>query len=136
MSCKAAGAALAVGLFVAIPGASWSETVKIPSHADGGCCLISPGSDLQADPAPTGKAESGVTAIVDESGVDRPATSDHTEGDAESLAIGDAPGADATAAKSDNAPVAMGSVANPESSTLTRLLLTVSDLRDWLFGGP
>jgi hypothetical protein len=111
MNCKAAGAALAAGLFVAIPGASRSETIKIPSHADGGCCLISPGSDLQADPAPTGKSESGVSATVDEAGVDRPAAS-------------------------DNAPVAVGSVANPESSTLTRLLLAVSDLRDWLFGGP
>jgi hypothetical protein len=132
MNCKAAfsGAALAAAAYAITPGASRSETVTIPSA----------GSDLQADPAPTGKG-SGVPATANEAGFDRPATSDHPEGGVDSLAIGPSSAPDAMAPSSggesgDNAPDAVSSVADPEPSTLTRLLIVFSDLRAQIFGGP
>ena len=63
MNCKAAiaAAALVAAAYLVPLGASWSETITIPSHVDGG-----KGSD--------------VPATVNEAGFDRPATSDHPEG--------------------------------------------------------
>jgi hypothetical protein len=143
MNCKAAiaGAALAAGAYAGPAGPGWSETIKIASHVDGGCCLNSSGSDPEHDPGPTGKALSGVSVTVDDAGVDRLATSDHSEGDADSLALGASSGSDAMASgrggeAGDNAPAAVGSIADPEPSTLTRLLIVLSDLRAQIFGGP
>ena len=123
MNCKAAFSAAALGAaaYAVTLGASWSETIAIPSQVDGG------------------KA-SGVPATVNETGFDRPATSDHPEGGADSLALGGSSASDPMALRSggesgDNAPDAIGSLAAPEPSTLTRLLIVFSDLRAQVFGG-
>ena len=124
MNCKAAiaAAALVAAAYLVPLGASWSETITFPSHVDGG-----KGSD--------------VPATVNEAGFDRPATSDHPEGGADSLALGGSSASDPMALRSggesgDNAPDAIGSLAAPEPSTLTRLLIVFSDLRAQIFGGP
>ena len=124
MNCKAvfSAAALVVSTFAVTLGAGWAETIAIPSHVDGG-----KGSD--------------VPATVNDAGFDRPATSDHPEGGADSLALGGSSASDPMALRSggeagDNAPAAVGSVADPEPSTLTRLLIVFSDLRAKIFGGP
>jgi hypothetical protein len=83
---------------------------------------------------------SDVPAKVNEAGFDRPATSDHPEGGADSLALGGSSASDPMALRSggesgDNAPDAIGSLAAPEPSTLTRLLIVFSDLRAQVFGG-
>jgi hypothetical protein len=123
MNCKAAiaGAALAAAVYSVPLGASWSETITIPPHVDGG-----KGSD--------------VPVSVNEAGFERPATSDHPEGDAESLALGGSSASDPMALRSagesgDNARDLIGSVAAPEPSILTRLLIVFSDLRAQVFGG-
>jgi hypothetical protein len=123
MNCKAAvAAALLAAIAIPVPlGASSAETIAISSHVDGGM-----GSEL-----PT---------AVHEVGIDRPATADHREGEADSLALGGFTASDPMAlrsgdAASDNAPAAVGSVA-PEPSTLTRLLFILSDMRAQIFGGP
>ena len=123
MNCKAAFSAAALGAaaYAVTLGASWSETIAIPSQVDGG-----KGSD--------------VPATVNEAGFDRPATSDHPEGGADSLALGGSSASDPMALRSggesgDNAPAAIGSIADPEPSTLTRLLIVFSDLRAQVFGG-
>jgi hypothetical protein len=123
MNCKAAfsAAALVAAAYAVTLGAGWSETITIPSHADGG-----KGSD--------------VPATVNSAGFDRPATSNHPEGDADSLALGGSPASDPMALRSggesgDNAPAAVGSIADSEPSTLTRLLIIFSDLRAQVFGG-
>ncbi|HEY6732946.1 MAG TPA: hypothetical protein VI256_03995 [Roseiarcus sp.] len=123
MNCKAAFSAAALGAaaYAVTLGASWSETIAIPSQVDGG-----KGSD--------------VPAKVNEAGFDRPATSDHPEGGADSLALGGSSASDPMALRSggesgDNAPDAIGSLAAPEPSTLTRLLIVFSDLRAQVFGG-
>ena len=114
MNCKAAfpAAALVAAAYAVTLGASWSETIAIPSQADGG-----KGSD--------------VSATVNEAGFDRPATSDHPEG---GLALGGSSASDPMAG--DNAPAAVGSIADPEPSTLTRLLIVFSDVRAQIFGSP
>ena len=124
MNCKAAfsAAALVAAAYAVTLGASWSETITIPSQVDGGM-----GSD--------------VPATVNEAGFDRPATSDHPEGDADLLALGGSSASDPMALRSggelgDNAPAAMGSIADPEPSILTRLLIMFSDLRAQVVGGP
>jgi hypothetical protein len=124
MKCKAAfsAAAMVAAAYAVTPGASWSETIAIPSQVDGG-----KGSD--------------VPAKVNEAGFDRPATSDHPEVGADSLALGGSSASDPMALRSggesgDNAPDAIGSLAAPEPSTLTRLLIVFSDLRAQVFGGP
>jgi hypothetical protein len=124
MNCKAvfSAAALAAAAYALTLGASSSDTIASPSQVDGG------------------KA-SGVPATVNETGFDRPATSDHPEGGADSLALGGSSASDPMALRSggesgDNAPDAMGSLAAPESSTLTRLLIIFSDLRARILGGP
>jgi hypothetical protein len=129
MNCNAAiaGAALAAGVYAGSPGASWSETISIPLHVDGGCCSVSAGSSSQADPAPSPKGPD-VPVTANE------ATSDHPE---LSIVAPSGPGAMALASSAepgDNAPAAVGSVADPEPSTLTRWLIVFSDLRDRVFG--
>ena len=121
MNCKAAfsAAALIAAAYVVTLGASWSETIAIPSQIDGG-----KGSD--------------VPATVNEAG---PATSDHPEGGADSLALGGSSASDPMALRSggesgDNAPATVGSIADSQPSILTRLLIVFSDLRAQVFGGP
>jgi hypothetical protein len=123
MNCKAAiaAAALVVAAYAVTPGASWSDTITIPSHVDG-----EKGSD--------------VSATVNEAGFDRPATSERPEGGADSLALGGSSASDPMALRSggesrDNAP-AVGSIVAPEPSILTRLLIIFSDLRAQVVGGP
>ena len=117
MNCKAAFSAAAVvaAAYAVTLGTVWSETVAIPSQVDGG-----QGSD--------------VPATVNEAGLDRPATSDHPEGGADSLALGGSSASDPMAG--DNAPAAVGSIADREPSTLTRLLIVFSDVRAQIFGSP
>jgi hypothetical protein len=124
MNCKAAfsAAVLVAAAYAVTLGASWSETITIPSLADG-----AKGSDAPA--------------TVNEAGFDRPATNDRPEGDADSLALAGSPASDPMALRSgdesgDNAPAAVGSVAVSDPSTLTRLLIIFSDLREQIFGGP
>ena len=124
MNCKAAfsAAALVAAAYAVTLGTVWSETVAIPSQVDGG-----QGSD--------------VPATVNEAGLDRPATSDHPEGDSDSLALGGSSASDPMALRSggesdDNPPAAVGSIADSEPSILTRLLIVFSDLRAQVFGGP
>ena len=124
MNCKTAlsAAALVAAAFAVTPGASWSETISIPSYVDGG----------------TG---STVPAAVNDAGFDRPATSSHSEDGRDSLALGGYAASDPMALRSagesgDNAPAAVGSIADPQPSTLTRLLIIFSDLRAQVLGGP
>jgi hypothetical protein len=124
MNCKAAFSAVALvaAAYAVTLGASWSETITIPPQVDGGTV-------------------SDVPATVNEAGFDRPATSDHPEGDADLLALGGSPASDPMALRSggesgDNAPAAVGSIADSEPSILTRLLLVFSDLRAQVVGGP
>lgn len=124
MNCKAvlSAAALVAAAYAVTPGASWSETIAIPSHVDGGT-----GSD--------------VPAMVNEAGFDRPPSSDHPDGGGDSLALGGSLASDPTAPRSgaesgDNTPAAVGSIADPEPSMLTRLLIIFSDLRAQVVGGP
>ena len=120
MKCKAAfsAAAMVAAAYAVTPGASWSETIAIPPQIGG-----------------------DVPATVNEAGFDRPAASDHPEGGGGSLALGGASASDPMALRSggesdDNAPDAIGSLAAPEPSTLTRLLIIFSDLRAHILGGP
>jgi hypothetical protein len=124
MNCKAVFSAAALGAvaYAATPGASWSETIAIPSQVEGG-------------------KRSDVPATVNEVGFDRPAASDHPGGGADSLALGGSSASDPMALRSagesgDNALDAIGSLAAPEPSTLTRLLIVFSDLRAHILGGP
>lgn len=123
MNCKAAFSAAALGAaaYTVTLGASWSETIAIPSQVDGG-----KGSD--------------VPATVNEAGFGRAATSDHPAGGADSLALGGSSASDPMALRSggesgEDAPDAIGSLAAPEPSTFTRLLIVFSDLRAQVFGG-
>jgi hypothetical protein len=124
MNCKAAfsAAALVAAAYAVNLGTSWSETVTIPSHVGGG-------------------AASDIPATVNEARLDRTATSDHPEGDADLLALGGSSASDPMALRSggesgDNAPAAVGSIADSEPSILTKLLIVFSDLRAQVFGGP
>jgi hypothetical protein len=88
----------------------------------------------------TSRTTSEVPATVNEAGLDRPATSDHSEGGADSLALGGSSASDPTAPRnsgesSDNAPAAVGSIVDSDPPILTRLLLIFSDLRAQVFGG-
>ena len=123
MNCKAAfsAAALVAAAYAVTLGASWSETITIPSQVGGGM-------------------EFDVPATANEAGLVRPATSDHPEGDADLLALGGSSASDPMALRSggelgDNAPPVMGSIADPEPSMLTRLLIMFSDLRAQVVGG-
>jgi hypothetical protein len=124
MNGKAAFSAVALGAaaYAVTLGASWSETVAIPSQVDGG-----QGSD--------------VPSTINATGFDRPATRDLSEGGADSLALGGSAASDPTALRSggesgDNSPAAVGSIGDSEPSILTKLLIVFSDLRAQVFGGP
>jgi hypothetical protein len=115
------GAALALGALALITGPGSATTVEILSPAGMGCCAILDGSKIQNDPAGD--------PITNEAG------NDGSEG------AGDSLGPDAVALKEssgfdDTSPDAVNSVAAPEPSVLTRLLMIFADLRGTVFGGP
>lgn len=143
------GAALA-GVCALIAGPSPADTVGIPSLIDAGCCSTSNGSKLQNDPAGTeieaiaipqtsnGEPIPSLDDRRSESG-DPATVNDVANGGSE--AAGDLPGPDAVAVNEsvgfdENSPDAVSSVAAPELSALTRLLMVFADLRATLFGGP
>jgi hypothetical protein len=114
-----AAAALAAGLLVLIAGPSSGATVAVLSMVDAGCCSISDFSKLQNDPAG-----------------DLPTVSD-IGGEGAEKAV-DSPGPDVVGLKAgresyDISPDAVNSVAAPETSVLTRVLIVFSDLRSTLF---
>jgi hypothetical protein len=124
MNCKAAfsAAVLSAAAYAVTIGASWSETIAIPSQVEGA-------------------KRSDVPATVNGAGFDRPATSDQPEGGADSLALGGSSASDPMALRSagesgDNPPVVVGSIADSEPSILTKLLIVFGDLRAQVFGGP
>jgi hypothetical protein len=124
MNCKAvfSAAALGAAAYAVTLGAGWSETIAIPSQVEAG-----KGSD--------------VPVMVNGAGFDRPATSDHLEGGADSLALGGSAASDPMALRgggesSDNPPATVGSIADSEPSILTKLLIVFSDLRAQIVGGP
>jgi hypothetical protein len=113
-----AAAALAAAAYAVAPGASWSETIAIPSQIEG-----------------------DVLGMVNGVGFNRPATSDHPDGAADSLVLGGSSASDPTALTSggesgDNSPAAVGSIGDSEPSILTKLLIVFNDLRAQVFGGP
>ena len=114
-----AGAALVLGAFVEPSSAG---TVEIPSPLDPGCCSISDDSMLQSDPA-------GARVTVDKVWNDRADnTGDPLELDAFAL--------NETGGSGGNSLGAMSSVAAPEPSVLTRLLIIFADLRATVFRNP
>jgi hypothetical protein len=114
-----AGAALVLGAFVEPSSAG---TVEIPSPLDPGCCSISDDSMLQSDPA-------GARVTVDKVWNDRAEnTGDPLEPDAFAL--------NQTGGSGGNSLGAMSSVAAPEPSVLTRLLIIFADLRATVFRNP
>ena len=114
-----AGAALVLGAFVEPSSAG---TVEIPSPVDPGCCSISDDSMLQSDPT-------GARVTVDEVWNDGSEnTGDPLEPDA--FAINE------TGGSGGNSLGAMSSVAAPEPSVLTRLLIIFADLRATVFRNP
>jgi hypothetical protein len=119
MNCKAVflAAVLSAAAYAVTLGASWSETVAIPSQVDGG-------------------QRSDIPSTVNATGFDHPATSDHLEGGADSLALGGSSALRSGGESGDNPPATVGSIADSEPSTLTKLLIVFSDLRAQVFGGP
>ena len=114
-----AGAAWVLGAFVEPSSAG---TVEIPSPLDPGCCSISDDSMLQSDPA-------GARVTVDKVWNDRADnTGDPLELDAFAL--------NETGGSGGNSLGAMSSVAAPEPSVLTRLLIIFADLRATVFRNP
>jgi hypothetical protein len=114
-----AGAALVLGAFVEPSSAG---TVEIPSPLDPGCCSISDDSMLQSDPT-------GARVTVDKvwnDGAEN--TGDPLEPDAFAL--------NETGGSGGNSLGAMSSVAAPEPSVLTRLLIIFADLRATVFRNP
>jgi len=117
-----AGAALALGAFALTAGLGSAATVGILPLVDVGCCSISDGSKFQNDPT-------GGPATVNEVGSDG------------SERAGDSLGPDAVAIKEsggvgDDTPDGVSSVAAPEPSVLTRVLMIFADLRATVFGSP
>jgi hypothetical protein len=117
-----AGAALALGAFALTAGLGSAATVGILPPVDAGCCSISDGSKFQNDPT-------GGPVTVNEVGNDG------------SERAGDSLGPDAVAIKEsggvgDDTPDGVSSVAAPEPSVLTRVLMIFADLRATVFGGP
>jgi hypothetical protein len=143
-----AGAALAAGASALITVPASADTIEILSFLDAGCCSVSDGSKLQngtveGDPAgapqrPTGEQ---VPALDDRRGeAGEPATVSEVVDDRFERA-GDSLGPDAVALKVSNeaandSPDGVSSVAAPEPSVLTRLLLIFADLRATVLRGP
>jgi len=122
------GAALALGAFALIAGPSSAATVGILSLVDAGCCSIPDGSKLQDNPTATA-GEAGDPVTVNDpwnDGSERPGDS-----------LGPDAAADTARAGLDaNSPDVVSSVAAPESSLLTRVLMMFADLRSTVLGGP
>ena len=117
-----AGAALALGAFALTAGPGSAATVGLLPLVDVGCCSISDGSKFQNDPT-------GGPVTVNEVGNDG------------SERAGDSLGPDAVAIKEsggagDDTPDGVSSVAAPEPSVLTRVLMIFADLRATVFGSP
>ena len=128
-----AGAALVLGAFVEPSSAG---TVEIPSPLDPGCCTISDDSMLQSDPA-------GARVTVDKvwnDGAEN--TGDPLEPDWQEKGAPyrprepDAFALNETGGSGGNSLGAMSSVAAPEPSVLTRLLIIFADLRATVFRNP
>jgi hypothetical protein len=146
-------AALAGALAAAcalMAGPASAATVGVLAFVDPGCCAIANGSKLQNDPAGTAGGEP--VAVLQRSNGDpipslddRPSQFDDPEtvGEAanRSERAGDSFDPEAMAIKDsgeldDNSSDAVSSVAAPEPSVLTRLLMMFADLRVSVFGGP
>ena len=116
-----AGAALALGALPLLAEPGSAAIVEIHSPLDPECCSNSDGSMLQSDPA-------GGRVTVDR------VWSDGAE------ETGDRLGPDAFALKEIGGSAgnfdAVSSVATPEPSILTRLLLIFADLRSTVFRSP
>jgi hypothetical protein len=117
-----AGAALALGAFDLIVEPISAGTVEIHSPLGPGCCSISDGSMLQSDPA-------GGLATVDK------VWNDGAEKTDDPLALG-AFAFKESGGSGGNSLDAVSSVAAPEPSVLTRLLIIFSDLRATVFRNP
>jgi hypothetical protein len=142
------GTLAAACVLMAGPGSA--ATVEILAFADAGCCSISSGSKLENDAAGTAGGEP--VAVLQRSNgepistlEDRPSEFDDPERVNEpasgSERAGDLLGPEAMALKDsgelgDNSPDAESSVAGPEPSVLTRLLMIFADLRTSVYGGP
>jgi hypothetical protein len=140
-------------------GTCSSATISIPSSAEGVCCSTSDEPDFQSDPSKT--ARSGAAAVqkpdrfrmaslgdgrkddpvtLDESAVGRAALTITGESAGTSVAVASSSLRDPVAPQSgiepaDNSPETVSSVAAPEPSALTQLLISVGDLRARLIGG-
>jgi len=146
-----AGAALAVGGFALIAGPSSAGTIGILSLVDPGCCSISDGSKLQNDPAGAAKGEA-FAVPQNSNGEPLPSLDDGQSEPGNPAAVnevlndgseraGDSLGPDAVALEGsggldDNTPDGVSSMANPEPSVLTRVLLMFADLRATVTRGP
>jgi hypothetical protein len=120
-----------------IAGPGSAATVGILDFVDADCCSISNGSKLQSDPVET--ARTPLLADLQRS-EGEPITVNEVANDGSERA-GDSLGPVVMALKDggeldDNSPDAVSSVAAPEPSVLTRLLLVFADLRATVFGGP
>jgi hypothetical protein len=142
-----AGALAAVACAL-IAGPASAATVGVLAFVDPSCCAIASGSKLQNDPAGTAGGEP-VAALQRSNGNpipsfdDRPSQFDDPETVGEAATgserAGDSFGPEAIALKDGgeldaNSPDGVSSVAAPEPSVLTRLLMMFGDLR--VFGGP
>jgi len=143
-----ASAALAAGGLGLIAGPSSAATVRILSFIDPNCCSISDGSKLQADSDGTEKGEAimqttnanSILSLNDqESDPGDPISVNDVANDGSERA-GDFLGPDAVAIKEigglgDNIPEGVSSVAAPEPSVLTKVLMIFADLRFTLIRG-
>jgi len=115
-----AGAALALAALPLLAGPGSAGVVEIHSSVDRGCCTISNSSTLQSDP--------GDRVTVERVWNDVPEKT------------GDRLGPDPFALKEIGGPAvnfdAVSSVATPEPSVLTRLLMIFGDLRNTIFRSP
>jgi hypothetical protein len=116
-----AGAALALGALPILAERGSAAIVEIHSPLDPECCSNSDGSMLQSDPA-------GSRVTVDKVSSDGP------------VGTGDRLGPDAFALKEIGGSAGnfdvVSSVATPEPSVLTRLLMIFADLRATVFRSP
>jgi hypothetical protein len=117
-----AGAALALGAFGLTAGPGSAATVGILPLVDVGCCSISDGSKSQNDPT-------GGPVTVNEVGNDGPERADDSLGP-DAVAIKESGGV------GDDTADGLSSVAAPEPSVLTRVLMIFADLRATVLGGP
>jgi hypothetical protein len=129
--------ALAAGVCALIAGPGLAGTVEILA-SDPACCSISGGLNPQDQSAGTAKGESPAGDWPSESG-DAGLANEVASGGSERA--GDSLGPDAVAIKEsggagDDPPDGVSSVAGPEPSVLTRVLMIFADLRATVFGSP